>query len=150
MINLIIPTLLLLFSGSFGLYSMHRNDSVVNNKYLYLYGWFFFAGVAVTFIFYVLKLLLITELVRGSGLYFYVDNLFAPITTIIISTGMILHGLYLYSLKRPCMMPQYLPRTAKIFLRKKLRRLLKFFKIKYFTNNETEAARLAKKYHNPS
>ena len=131
--QIIIPTLMLFFSGSFGLYSMHKNDSIVTNKFLFLHGWFFFAGVSICFIYYIMQLLSFTALINHSGIYLYVDQLFSPLMTVVFCVGFILFGLYLYSLKRPCMMPQYLPRTFKIFVRKKIRKFLSRLGVKYRT-----------------
>ena len=123
--NNLLTAILLSLSASFGLFSMYKNDAIVTNRFLYQQGWFFFAGITSSAIYYFVCFAVSVSLITSHSIADFISTaIFHPLVAYVFAAGYIYFALYLFSLSRKCMQAKYLPRTARIFVKKRWRRFI--------------------------
>ena len=116
MTQLLINGFFFLFCGLFGMYSMYKNDSVVTNRWLFLFGWFLFvstlASAGINFVKYAIQ----KGYMKLSLMDNFSESVHASISSYVTGLAYIFFAMYLYSLRKKCMTAELLPRTFRIWL----------------------------------
>lgn len=113
----------------FGLYSMHKNDDVVNNRWLFLCGWFLWGCMMCiatnTFLTYAINQDYFTTAQLESVSKGFTAIAYSPIAAVTFSIAFLFYSMYLFSLRKRCMEAELIPRTFRIWLIRTWRRIFK-------------------------